>query len=286
MILKHQHFDILQKVVLERGVFNPPFKADTTMHNEACFLYAVNGESKLYAATEKMSLNSNDGVVLKCGNYLNNWLKTSSKGPSEAIAIHFYPEVLQLIYDNELPDFLKSNRESKAATIERVKINKMIESYMESIMFYFENPPLVNDELIKLKVKELIMLLVNSDNTGKVADILKDLFNPIKYEFKDIINSNLYENLSVDDLAILTGTSTSTFKRKFNDIFNDSPARYIKNKRLEKATKLLSNEDKRISDICYEVGFSDPTYFTKSFTEKYGISPSLYRLSQLDQISN
>jgi len=37
MILKHRHFGILQKTVLERLIFNPTLKADTTMHNEACF---------------------------------------------------------------------------------------------------------------------------------------------------------------------------------------------------------------------------------------------------------
>jgi len=47
MILKHQHFEILQKTVLERLIFEPPLKADGTMHNEACFLYAVNGNSMI-----------------------------------------------------------------------------------------------------------------------------------------------------------------------------------------------------------------------------------------------
>jgi len=281
MILKHQHFEILQKTVLERLVFNPPLKADGTMHNEACFLYAVNGNSKLYAATEKQGLKSSEGVVMKCGNYLNNWQKSGTDEPSEAIAIHFYPEIMKLIYDDELPEFLKTEKQVKTVAIEKVTINHLIESYMSNILFYFENPSFVNDELIKLKVKELILLLVKSDESGRILNIIKDLFNPSQYEFKDIINSNLYEDLSVDDLAVLSGLSMSSFKRKFNEIFNESPARYIKNKRLDKASELLKATTKRISDICYETGFGDPTHFTKSFSEKFKYSPSEYRSKYL-----
>jgi AraC-like DNA-binding protein len=277
MILKHQHFEILQKTVLERLIFNPPLKADATMHNEACFIYAVNGKSKLYAATETQELHTGKGVVMKCGNYLNNWQESSTKEPSEAIAIHFYPEVMKLIYEDQMPDFLKPDKKIKPISIETVKMDHLIESYMVNIQFYFENPSLINDELIKLKVKELILLLVKSDDSGRILNILKDLFNPEKYEFKDIINSHLYEDLSVEDLAILTGLSVSSFKRKFKEIYNESPARYIKNIRLEKAAKLLASTNTRISEICYSTGFSDPTHFTKAFSEKYQISPKEYR---------
>jgi AraC-like DNA-binding protein len=277
MILKHQHFEILQKTVLERLIFEPPLKADGTMHNEACFLYAVNGNSKLYAATQQEDLNSSEGVVMKCGNYLNNWKKSTTDEPTEAIAIHFYPEVMKLVYDDEIPDFLRSKKEFKTVLIEKVKINHLIESYMGDMLFYFENPSLINDELIKLKVKELILLLVKSDESGRVLNILKDLFNPEKYEFKDVVASNMYEDLSVEDLAILTGLSVSSFKRKFSEIFDESPARYMKNKRLDKAAELLSSTNMRISEICYKTGFGDPTHFTKSFSEKFNISPSEYR---------
>jgi AraC-like DNA-binding protein len=282
MVIKHQHFEILRKTVLERLIFNPPLKADATMHNEACFLYAVKGNSRLYSATHKEDLKSNEGVVMKCGTYLNNWKKSDANEPFEAIAIHFYPEVMKLVYDDEIPDFLRSEKEFKTVPIEKVKLDHLLESYMENMLFYFENPSLINDELIKLKVKELILLLVKSDESGQILNILKDLFNPEKYEFKDIINSNIYEDLSVDDLAFLTGLSLSSFKRKFKELYNESPARYVKNKRLAKAAELLSSTDMQISEICYNTGFSDPTHFTKSFSEKYKVSPTEYRANRLN----
>ena len=277
MVIKHQHFDLLQKTVLERVVFKPPFKANASMHNEACFIFAVNGQSNMYGATVKDSLNTSEGVVMKCGNYLNNWLETADEAPGEAVAVHFYPEVLKLVYNDKLPEFLKAGSKPLKASIEKVKIDKMISQYVESLIFYFENPTMVTDELIVLKVKELILLLVNTDSSGNVQNILQDLFNPNVYSFKDIIDTHLFEDLSVDDLAILTNLSVSSFKRKFKEVFKESPARYIKVKRLEKAAELLLKSNNRITDICFESGFNDIGHFSKSFAAYYGCSPSEYR---------
>jgi len=56
----------------------------------------------------------------------------------------------------------------------------------------------------------------------------------------------------------------------------------MKNKRLDKAAELLSSTNMRISEICYKTGFGDPTHFTKSFSEKFNISPSEYRNRHLN----
>lgn len=276
-ILKHQHFDLLQKTVLERVVFEPPLKAASAMHNEACFLYAVNGESLLYGPSETQPLKSQDGVVMKCGTYLNNWVKCTDGNQCEAIAVHFYPEVLKLVYEDKLPSFLKNKSPSKPTEIARIDVDKMIKNYIETLKFYFESPTLVDEELVSLKVKELILLLYNTDTSGKVSEILGDLFSPDTYDFKSIIENHLYDPLSIDDLAILTSMSTSSFKRKFKDVFSDSPARYIKTKRLEKAANLLKGTNRRITEICFESGFNEIAHFSKSFASAYGCPPKIYR---------
>lgn len=277
MIVKHQHFDLLQKTVLERLVFHPPIKADASMHNEACFLYAVNGNSKIYGPAQSIPLNTSEGVVMKCGNYLNSWLENTDSRPSEAVAVHFYPEVLKLVFDDKLPDFLISDGSPNDVSIQQVQVDDMVKKYIESLVFYFENPSLLNEELIKLKVKELIFLLVNTDSSNRIKDILKDLFNPDAYDFKAIINKHLFDNLSQEDLALLTNLSLSSFKRKFKEIFNDSPARYIKSQRLNRAAERLKASTDRIADICYECGFEDTAHFSRSFHSQFGMSPSEYR---------
>lgn len=277
MIKSHQHFDLLNHIILERVTFVPPMMADGSMHNEACFLFAMQGKSHLYSATDEMRFSSNEGVVMKCGNYVNSWSESAEFDECEVIAIHFHPDVLKLVYEDDIPSFLKQSDKTSGTRISKVKTDEMIQKYMESIQFYFENPSMVNDELIKLKVKELILLLINSESGESVKEILKDLFNPAEVTFKDVIETNLFKNLSVDDLAILTNMSASTFKRKFKEIYGGSPKKYIRQRRLEKGKDLLQVSSDRIADIAYACGFTDAAHFTKSFTAEYGFSPSDFR---------
>jgi transcriptional regulator GlxA family with amidase domain len=117
------------------------------------------------------------------------------------------------------------------------------------------------------------------DNSG-VRQILLNLFNPTSVAFKQTIEAHLFSQLSLDDLASLTNNSLTSFKRKFKEIYYDSPANYIKNTRLKKATELLQLSDKSVADISYECAFNDQAHFSNSFKRKYNLTPSAYRLAQ------
>lgn len=114
-------------------------------------------------------------------------------------------------------------------------------------------------------------------NYQGLREMLRTMFKPAELSFKSIVQAHLYEELEIREYAALTNTSLSTFKRKFKQIFDDTPARYIINKRLEKAAQLLKVTDKKVIEICYDCGFNDPSTFSKSFSKKYAQSPSEYR---------
>lgn len=81
---------------------------------------------------------------------------------------------------------------------------------------------------------------------------------------------------SVEKLAEEVGMSRSQLYRKFKAVLGVSPMDYIKNMRLQKALTLLLTEKYRVSEIAYEVGFSDYKYFTTCFTKAFGASPTNY----------
>ena len=62
-----------------------------------------------------------------------------------------------------------------------------------------------------------------------------------------------------------------------------SPIEQLKAARLIKAKELLITTDIRVSNIGYDVGFTSPSYFTKCFREKYGMTPNEYRAKQTRQ---
>ena len=105
------------------------------------------------------------------------------------------------------------------------------------------------------------------------------MFKKNSSEFKETIHNNLYSNLSQDEFAHLCGMSLSSFKRKFNDVFKDSPKKYIAKMKLEKASKMLQLPEHRISDVAYDCGYESISTFNRSFKSHFGKSPSQYRLN-------
>ncbi|MEL6305609.1 MAG: AraC family transcriptional regulator, partial [Bacteroidota bacterium] len=192
------------------------------------------------------------------------------------IAIHVHPGILDFIYENNPPDFLRTENVASTQVFTKIPQRTVIDEYIKGLLFYFENPDLINDDLIVLKLKELILLLYNIDYPG-IRDLLRSLFDPVVLNFKTVIQSQLYQELEIKDYADLTNMSVSTFKRKFKNVFEDTPARYITNKRLEKAAELLRLTDKRVTDVCFECGFGSLSSFSKSFSKKYQVAPSEYK---------
>lgn len=80
--------------------------------------------------------------------------------------------------------------------------------------------------------------------------------------------------LSVESLSKEVGMSRSSLYNKLLELTGQTPVEYIRSYRLEKAMGLMKKSDMTIAEIAYQVGFSTPNYFAKSFKNKYNMLPS------------
>ena len=91
------------------------------------------------------------------------------------------------------------------------------------------------------------------------------------------LESNLEDPLfGVDRFASEVGYSTVQFYRKISALTGHTPNEFIRLFRLQRAADLLKQKVGNVSEIAYQVGFNNLSYFSKVFKEKYGISPNLY----------
>ena len=277
MILEHKRLDLYGKILFEKAIVTAPFSLARPMPDEACFIYIIKGENHSVSEVEKICAGAKEALLMKCGSYFAEMFSSKPNGTYEAVAVHFYPEILKKVYEKEMPSFLKSSNKSTETSMVKFKTDELLQKYFDSILFYFSNPDLVNEELMVLKLKELFLLLEKTSNAPQVKDLLSSLFSPKAFTFKEIITAHLFSNISLEQLAQLTNCSLSSFKREFKKIFNDTPARYIRNKKLEKATELLQITNLNITEITFECGFNDLAVFSKCFKEKYDTTPSDYR---------
>ena len=93
-----------------------------------------------------------------------------------------------------------------------------------------------------------------------------------------IIENHLSEvDFSVEILGQEIGMSASTLRRKFRRFMKQSPNDFIRTIRLKHGQRLLEKSTSSITQIAYEVGFVNPSYFAKCFKEHFGYSPSEFK---------
>ena len=90
-----------------------------------------------------------------------------------------------------------------------------------------------------------------------------------------MVEDNYTSPISLEELAYLSGRSLSSFKRDFLSIYGETPAKWIRERRLSKARQMLQSSQMSVADVAYSLGFENPTHFSRIFKQQYGIPPSL-----------
>jgi AraC family transcriptional regulator len=94
---------------------------------------------------------------------------------------------------------------------------------------------------------------------------------------QELIESRLNADLSLQELAAEVGYSRSHFLRAFHATTGVTPHRYVLNRRIERARRLLSGTDMTIAQVAYCCGFSSQAHLTLAFRKLCGITPGEYR---------
>jgi AraC-like DNA-binding protein len=191
----------------------------------------------------------------------------TKNGFSEHIFILEDKFVKEVIHNFTLPeDFMP-------CTVPVVKIpgTPLMEGLMQSIKAYVSGLAQIDRDLIRLKTMEALHGITSFK--PELIHILNDFSEPARADLKQFIEHNYTINLSLDQFAEMSGRSLSTFNREFRKAYNVPPHKWIKQKRLELAKKMLIHS-RKASDVYLEVGFEDLAHFSRSFKSHFGINPS------------
>ncbi|MEO0470300.1 MAG: tetratricopeptide repeat protein [Bacteroidota bacterium] len=104
---------------------------------------------------------------------------------------------------------------------------------------------------------------------------------PIDQAFVQKVLQTIEDNLSepqfgVEQLSEAAGMSVTHLNRKLRALVDQSAGKLIRSMRLQRAADLLKQQAATVSEIAYDLGFSDPTHFTRSFKKQFGMSPTEY----------
>jgi AraC-like DNA-binding protein len=247
------------------------------VEDEACFMFVNKGEVAVRTPEDYLYLNQDTAMLAKCLNYFFEPTGNADacRDGIESVGIFLYPSMIEDLFSFDL----STSSHSLNYNVKQVQVDRMLEAYKESVNVLLDNPELADEGIVKTKLKEFILLISKYQQAPSELDFLSGLFKPNEVAFKTVIKENLYANLSLEELAMLTHMSISSFKRKFSEVYQESPKKYINRKKVQKAAELLKSGDNRVSDVAYDVGFDSLTTFNRNFAVEYGMSPSTFRMS-------
>lgn len=122
----------------------------------------------------------------------------------------------------------------------------------------------LSEEFKVLNAEGFSMELQMQDN-----DRINTVFNYVKDHFQEVI--------TLEEVAVLVSMTVPSFCRYFKKITHKTFTKFVNDYRLVHASKLLAEKPISITEICYESGFNNFSYFNKSFKEFTGKSASQYR---------
>ncbi|MDC8444234.1 AraC family transcriptional regulator [Halomonas sp. Y3] len=96
----------------------------------------------------------------------------------------------------------------------------------------------------------------------------------------EFMKENLQHQVSIENLAEVTGVGVWTFCRRFKETYGTTPSAYLMEKRIERAKEMLRKSELPIKAVAAECGFSDQSHMTRVFRRKLGLTPGQIRQSR------
>jgi len=179
------------------------------------------------------------------------------------------PTLEQMQHELNITSIHPVNRDS----VFLLKPNNIFNNYIDSLLPYLENGDTISDMLLKTKIKEAVLIFLETNLA--LRNMLFDFSEPGKIDLEAYMNEHYRFNGELHELAYLTGRSLSTFKRDFYKIYGITPNKWLIKKRLDEAYYLLKEKKWKSTEVFMEVGFKDYAHFSTAFKKHFGAPPSL-----------
>ncbi|WP_343659127.1 AraC family transcriptional regulator [Chryseobacterium sp.] len=233
-----------------------------------CFMYLVSGAMLVYDGHKEYKISSGDyGIGRR--NHLAKYTKKPDNEAFKKIFILFEQDFLKTF--NDTYKFSAEGSKTTDAIIPMAK-HKLVKNFMESIIPYFNENGIIEEQFLNVKRTELLLVLLKVN--PKLANVFFDFTNPEKIDLEEFMNRNYRFNVSLQRFAYLTGRSLSAFKRDFEKIFCATPKHWLVQKRLEEAYYLIDKKGKKPSEIYLDLGFENFSHFSFAFRKLFGHPPT------------
>lgn len=231
----------------------------------------IAGEKQIFFDDKPIYIHPDTVLLLAAGNYLHTERRPHSERFTSLIIFFDSTFLTRLLKEY-------GNPEKKVVPVTHALIPKdeYIYGYISLLHTLLTSGNEVARQLQSVKIKELLLYLIAS-HPAAIAGL--HAAQPLKTDsqkIQQVIEQNLTNGLSISDIAFLCNMSLPTFKRRFTALYHTSPAKWMQQRRLEAAARLLHTQKNRPADVYLAVGYDNHSSFSKAFKAYYGQAPKDY----------
>ena len=239
-----------------------PHHVPPHLHNAIELVYVTKGELELGVGYELYHMEKGDFAVVfpdlihhyqvfskESNEVYQIYASLELSGPFMALLQKKCPEN-PVIKKENLPYEIKNSLE---CLISGEKVNEIVgQAYLQIILYQCNN----------------MFRFIEKNSVGS---------NDLIYAVMTYLLSHFQEELTLGSVAEALGINKFALSKVFSGVFHTNFNQYLNEIRLNYASSLLENTDRRITDIYLEAGFESQRTFNRAFQQKYGRTPSQYR---------
>ncbi|PHN05204.1 helix-turn-helix domain-containing protein [Flavilitoribacter nigricans] len=160
-------------------------------------------------------------------------------------------------------------------TAAEVRNSSYLEGYFHSMLTYFRGINRPPDHILVLKLKELLLNLMSADPL--LTAYFSSLADSGRPPLHQIMEQNFCFNLKLENYAELCHRSLSTFKRDFQEHYQETPGKWLTKRRVHHAAHLIANSGLSVTQVAFDSGFEDLSHFSRAFKKIMGSTPTEFK---------
>lgn len=236
-------------------------------------VFVLKGEKNIHHEGGDIIVKSGEFVFIPKGSYILTDVKSYDDE---------FKRLVLFFEDSFLKEFIEianynGKIDNKIGDIVTFSISPLMRKAIDSIKPYLNSHLEYGESLMKMKLHEILFNVLENDRENKFISALNRVLNSSKIDIRHFMDKNYKQPLTVSEFAQLACRSVRQFNRDFQEIYKETPQKWIRNRRLEFAHQLLHNTEQSISDICFDSGFNNYSNFIQLFRQKYSITPKKLR---------
>lgn len=243
------------------------YTCDDALQTMHCLELVLTGSIDVLYAGSVQQLSAGDIQFRRRGNY-----QLFPSIDYTSLLIFMENEFVDYFLETHVPDFRQVRFTADLPPF-TFKTTEFINANIAQAIQHIEHQQDYSRCIVKFVAHQILLQILAGDKSKSFVAFLKYVSEERKLDLAYFMETNFNRQLSLKDMARLTGRSVSGFKKEFTSRFNTTPIKWQINRRLEYADYQLKNSCDPVSTIAYTSGFENISHFSKIYKEKFGTSP-------------